>query len=350
MTELATLVGASARVAATSGRLTKVRELAAALSALQPDEIEIAAHYLAGEIPQGRIGIGYATLQAAAASAAADQERLSITEVDQRLTAIAATRGAGSAGRRAELLRELFSRATSAEQTFLLRLLVGELRQGALEGVMIEAIANAASVPVPRVRRAAMYSKNLGAVARVALLEGAAALGRFQLELFSPVSPMLAQTAADVAEALGELGGEVAFEWKMDGARIQLHKRDAEVRIYTRGLNEVTHAVPEIVELARAFPARTLILDGEAIAFDAAGRPYPFQITMRRFGRRLNVDAVRSELPIKAFFFDCLQIDGESIADRPARERFAHLTTAISAAAQMPRLIILISTPARAAS
>ena len=348
MTLLATLVGASARVAATSGRLTKVRELAAALSALQPDEIEIAAHYLAGEIPQGRIGIGYATLQAAAASAAADQGRLSIAEVDQRLTAIAATRGAGSAGRRAELLRELFSRATSAEQTFLLRLLVGELRQGALEGIMIEAIASAARVPVPQVRRAAMYSRNLGAVARVALLEGATALGRFQLELFSPVSPMLAQTAADVAEALSELGGEVAFEWKMDGARIQLHKRDAEVRIYTRGLNEVTHAVPEIVERAGAFPARTLILDGEAIAFDAAGRPHPFQITMRRFGRRLNVDAVRSELPIKAFFFDCLQIDGQSIADRPARERFAHLTTVVSATAQMPRLVTAAEPAARA--
>jgi len=213
---------------------------------------------------------------------------------------------------------------------------------------MIEAIASAARVPVTQVRRAAMYSKNLGAVARVALLEGAAALGRFQLELFSPVSPMLAQTAADVAEALGELGGEVAFEWKMDGARIQLHKRDAEVRIYTRGLNEVTHAVPEIVELAGAFPARTLILDGEAITLDAAGRPHPFQITMRRFGRRLNVDAVRSELPIKAFFFDCLQVDGESIADRPARERFAHLTTAVSAAAQMPRLITAAEPDARA--
>src|SRR5262249_3793109 len=161
------------------------------------------------------------------------------------------------------------------------------------------------------------YAPSLGAVARAALQDGGAALGAFQLELFSPVSPMLAQTAADVGEALRELPGELAFEWKMDGARIQLHKRDDEVRIYTRSLNDVTAGVPEIVARARTLAPRAVILDGEAIAFDEAGRPHPFQITMRRFGRKLKVEEVRAGLPIRAFFFDCLRLEGESIADLP---------------------------------
>ena len=348
MTLLASVVSTSERVGATSGRLTKVRELATLLTTLEPDEVGIATLYLSGEIPQGRIGIGYATLQAATTGAAAQPATLAIVDVDRRLTALAGARGAGSAARRAQLLRELFAQATAAEQTFLLRLLVGELRQGALQGVMVEAIAAAAQVPVSQVRRAAMYATSLGAVARAALLQGADALARFQLELFSPVAPMLAQTAADVAEALRELGGDVAFEWKLDGARIQLHKRDAEIRIYTRALNEVTRAVPEIVDQAVAFPASALILDGEAIALDAAGRPHPFQITMRRFGRRLNVEALRAELPIRGFFFDCLRIDAQSIADRPARERFAALAVAVPADAQVTRLISAAEPAARA--
>jgi DNA ligase-1 len=348
MTLLATLAGASERVSATAARLTKIRELATTLAGLEPEEIGIATHYLAGEIPQGRIGIGYAALQEAAAQESAQQPMLSLVEVDAALTALAGTRGAGSAGRRAQLLRELFARATPAEQTFLFRLLLGELRQGALEGIMVEAIAAAARVPVAQLRRAAMYSHSLGAVARVVLLEGAAALDRFQLELFSPVAPMLAQTATDVTAALRELGGEAALEWKMDGARIQLHKRGAEVRLYTRGLNEVTSAVPEIAEFARVFPADVLILDGEVIALDAAARPHPFQITMRRFGRKLNVEAVRSELPLRAFFFDCLRLEGESIAERPARERFAALAAAVPAEARMPQLVTASEVAARA--
>ena len=348
VTRLADLVDTSQRVAATPARSVKVRELAALLRALNADEIGIASHYLSGELPQGRIGIGYAALQAAATAPAAQPPALSILEVDRRLAVIAATRGAGSAERRAQALRELFAQATPAEQRFLLRLLAGELRQGALGGVMLDAIAAAASVAVGKVRRAAMYAKNLGTVARVALLEGAEALGGFQLELFSPVSPMLAQTAADVNEALRELHGDVAFEWKMDGARIQVHKAADAVRIYTRSLHEVTGAVPEITAQVRALPAQALILDGEAIAFDAASRPHPFQITMRRFGRRLRVEELRGELPIRAFFFDCLRIDAESIADRPARERFAALAASIPASLQIPRLITASPEAARA--
>jgi DNA ligase-1 len=386
VTLLADLVATSQRVGAASSRRTKVRELADFLKALAADEIETAVHYLSGEISQGRIGITYKALQAAtareapateveeipnvaaneaareavadAADKAADgasnaandgagdtanksaDRPLSILDVDRSLAAVADIRGTGSAARREQALRVLFSRATPAEQQFLLRLIVGELRQGALAGVMIEAVAAASQVPLPEVRRAAMYSPSLGAVARVALLEGAPHLAKFQLELFKPASPMLAETAADVAEALRELGGEAAaFEWKMDGARIQVHKASDEVRIYTRSLNEVTGAVPEIVELVRTLGAHTLILDGEAIAFDPSGRPRPFQITMRRFGRKLDVESLRAELPIRAFFFDCLLVDEQSLADRPTRERIAALNAVVPAALCIPRLV-----------
>jgi DNA ligase 1 len=348
MTLIASLVRTSQRVGATAARLEKVQELASFLQTLEPDEIGIGALYLSGDTPQGRIGVGFASLQAAAAERAAALATLSIADVDRQLALLGATRGTGSGAGRAKLLQELFSRATADEQQFLLRLVTGELRQGALAGVMVDAIAAAARLPMQQVRRAAMYSQSLGEVARAALLHGAAGLQRFQLELFAPIAPMLAQTATDVAEALRELPGDVAFEWKLDGARIQAHKRDAEVRLYTRALNDVTHAVPEIVDLVRAFPAPALILDGEAIAFDSSGRPHPFQITMRRFGRKLNVEAVRAGLPIKAFFFDCLRLGDQSIADRPARERFAALDAAVPEAWRVPRLITAAEPAARA--
>ena len=338
MTLLATLVDVSQRVGATAGRLAKVRELAGCLRALDAAEIEIGVLYLSGETPQGRIGIGYAVLQATRAAAAAAEPTLSIADVDSRLTEIAGIRGAGSTARRSAALHDLFSRATPVEQDFLVRLLVGELRQGALAGVMVDAIASASGLPVAEVRRAAMYSKNLGAVARVAMLDGSAALTQFELVLMSPIAPMLAQTAADVDEALAQFG-EAAFEWKMDGARIQVHKLEDTVRIYTRSLNEVSAAVPEVVEVVRALPARELILDGETIAFNAGGRPHPFQITMRRFGRKLEVEKLRAELPMQAFFFDCLRWDGRSVADRPARERFAALAAAVPESLRIPQLI-----------
>jgi DNA ligase-1 len=348
VTLFAHLVGASQRVSATSARTLKVQELAAFLKALPPEEIETAVHYLSGDIPQGRIGIGYSALRAIVSKAPAGAQTLTIAEVDHGLSTIARLRGTGSAARRAEALRDLSARSTPGEAAFLLRLLTGELRQGALAGVMIDAIAAAAALPPAEARRAAMYSKSLGAVARAAILEGASSLGRFQLELFSPVAPMLAQTAADVGEALEGLRGEVAFEWKMDGARIQVHKEGEEVRVYTRALNEVTLSVPEIVGAARGLPARSLVLDGEAIVFDASERPRPFQITMRRFGRKLDIDKLRAELPIRAFYFDCLSVDGRSIADLPTRERFLTLAQAVPAALQVPRLITSSEPAARA--
>jgi DNA ligase-1 len=348
VTLLADLVGASQRVGASAARTTKVRELADFLRALPADEIAIAVHYLSGETPQGRTGIGHALLRQAAAGGSAAEPSLSLLEIDRALGEIGALRGAGSAARRVEALENLFSRATPAEQKFLIALLVGELRQGALEGVMIDAIAKAADLRADHVRRAAMYAGDLGAVANAALAEGAAGLGRFRLELFSPVAPMLAQTAPDVEEAMQTLHGAVALEWKMDGARIQVHKRADAVRIFTRTLNEVTSALPEIVEAAREFAAQELVLDGEAIALDRAGRPLPFQITMRRFGRRLNVEELRRELPMSAFYFDCLLLDGRSVADRPTSERFAALVQAVPVGLRMPRLITASPTAARA--
>jgi DNA ligase 1 len=339
MTLLAALVTTSQKVGATSARLAKVRELATTLRTLEPSEIETAVQYLAGEIPQGKFGVSYAMLQAASQMPAAPEATLTITETDRRVGEIAVIRGSGSTATRAAALRELFSLATAPEQEFLVRLLVGELRQGALAGVMVDAIASASELPVATVRRAAMYARNLGEVARLAMVEGADALTRFQLELFSPVVPMLAQTAADVDEALEQLEGAVAFEWKMDGARIQVHKSGNEVRIYTRTLNEVTEAVAEIVEAVRALPAHSAILDGEAIAFTAKGRPHPFQITMRRFGRRRDVEKLRSELPIRGYFFDCLRLDAESLIDRPTRERFDALARALPEDLRVPRLV-----------
>lgn len=340
MSSFVDLVAVSQRVGATTARLAKVRELAGCLRAVEPSEIDTAVHYLSGEIPQGRFGIGYAALRKAGeASGVAAAAKLTIDDVDRSIADVAALHGSGSAARRAQALQALFRRATRDEQEFLIRLLVGELRQGALEGVMVDAIAAAADIPVEQIRRAAMYAKNLGAVARVALIEGAASLAQFQLQPLSPIAPMLAQTAADVGEALAQLGGEVAFEWKMDGARIQLHKAGDSVRIYTRSSNEVTAAVPEIVETAQSLPARELILDGEAIAFTAGGRPHPFQVTMRRFGRKLDVEKLRSELPMQAFFFDCLHFEGDSLTGRPARERFDALARAVPPALIIPRLI-----------
>ena len=270
--------------------------------------------------------------------AAASAPALTLAEVDAALARIAATGGKGSTGERAAQLRSLFDRATRTEQDFLVRLLIGELRQGALAGVMVDAIAAAANVSVGDVRRAAMFAGNLGAVARAALTEGAPGLARFAIELHRPVQPMLAQPARDLDDALGTLG-TAALEWKLDGARVQVHKSGDDVRVYTRNLNDVTAAVPEIVEAVAALPARALVLDGEAIALAPGGAPKPFQETMRRFGRKLNVAQLRAELPLAAFFFDCLRRDDEPLVDAPAHARFDALAASLPPALVVPRLV-----------
>lgn len=347
MTLLATLVATSARVSGTSARSAKIRLLADCLRALDADELELGVLYLSGEIRQGRIGIGPAALRACI-QGVASTPALEIAEVDRRLDELAQVRGTGSTARRAALLRDLFGRATADEQAFLLRLMVGELRQGALAGVMIDAISKVIDQPLPEVRRAAMYEGNLGAIARLGRERGIEGLRGFQLQVMSPVAPMLAQVAGDVDEALETIEGEVAFEWKMDGARIQVHKQGDDVRIFTRGLNEVTAAVPEIADAARALPAAQLVLDGEAIAFTSAGRPHAFQTTMRRFGRKLDVSRMQRELPMRAYYFDCLRRDDAGLAERPACERFAALSAVVPADQLIPRLITRSSEAAAA--
>jgi DNA ligase 1 len=336
VTLLAEVVRASAAVAATSSRLEKTRLIAQCLRALEPGEVEIALPYLSGEVRQGKLTIGYATLRSAMGGAAA-APGLTLTEIDAAFDALKTVKGKGSAGARQARLKELFEKATAEEQDFLLRLLVGELRQGALEGVMLEAVAAAANLEPAEVRRAATFAGGIAQVARAALAGGRTALEQFAIRLMQPVLPMLAQPCEDVETALGALGTAL-FEWKLDGARVQVHKAGDDIRVFTRNLNDVTAAVPEVVTALRDVSS-SLILDGEAIALRADGRPHPFQVTMRRFSRKLEVDALRAELPLSVFFFDCLLRDGAPLVDRGARERHDILREALPAACVTPSLI-----------
>ena len=331
------LVQTSRQVAATSGRLAKIDLLATLLKQAPPAEIETAIAYLSGAVRQSKLGVGWATLQAARVDAA-QEPSLAIADIDATLTGLAATAGKGSAAAKAKLLRELFARATADEQDFLVRLLTGELRQGALEGIMVEAVAKAAGLPASDVRRAAMLAGTLGAVAVAALTEGAPGLVRFAVRLFQCVTPMLAQTASDVAEALSRTS-PAAFEYKLDGARIQVHKSGDEVKVFSRLLNDVTVAVPEVVEAVRLLPFHDVILDGEAIALNAAGWPLPFQTTMRRFGRKLDVGALRSELPLTPFFFDILYADGFSLLAESYARRYDVLAGAVTGTQRPPCIV-----------
>jgi DNA ligase-1 len=251
---------------------------------------------------------------------------------------MASITGAGSKGERVRILADLFARATNEERDFLARLLLGELRQGALESLMIDAVAAAASLPAPAVRQAAMVAHGIVPVALAALTEGANGLRRFALALMQPIAPMLAQPAADVGEALRVLG-TAAFEWKVDGARVQVHKAGDDVRIFTRSRNDVTASAPEIVAAVRASAVPELILDGEAIALQANGAPQPFQVTMRRFGRTLDVPAMQASLPLSVFFFDCLRFGPDALTDAPASERVDALSRALPHGLLIPRLV-----------
>jgi DNA ligase-1 len=324
-------------VAATASRLEKTRLLAECLRVLEPGEVEIALPYLSGEIRQGRLALGYAALKSAIGNAA-PAAGLSVRDVDSAFERLKLVKGRGAASLRQAELRNLVAKATAQEQDFLLRLIAGELRQGALEGVMLEAIAAAANLPAAEVRRAATFAGAMAPVARAALAGGRGALAQFSVRLMQPVLPMLAQPAADLAAALGELGTAL-LEWKLDGARIQVHKSGSDVRVFTRNLNDVTARVPEIVSAVSASNARSVIVDGEAIALRRDGRPHPFQVTMRRFGRKLEVDALRSELPLSVFFFDVLLRDGEALVDRAAGERHDILRQALPLAFVTPSLV-----------
>ena len=331
------LVETSLGVAAQGGRLAKVERLAGLLSRAAPDEVEPAVAFLMGELPV-RLGVGPARLREVRSVRPAAEATLGLGDVVRAFAEVAGVAGRGSGAERLRLLRDLLGRATEAEQVFLVRLMVGELRQGALEGVMLDAVARALDLPRDEVRRAWMLEGNLPRVARIAASEGRAGLARLDVTVFRPLKPMLASPADDVEEALERLG-EAAFEHKLDGARVQVHKDGAEVRAYTPRLNDVTAAVPEIVEAVSALPARELVLDGETLVLRADGRPQPFQTTMRRFGRKLDVDRMRAELPLRVFFFDCLRCDGQSLVDQPGTARVAALAETLPAALRMARSV-----------
>jgi DNA ligase 1 len=326
----------SDKVALSSARGAKVEHLAACLRRLEPAEAAIGVAYLTGQLRQRQIGVGFATLREP--TAAADAPSLTLGRVDAALERIGRQTGPGSQAERRRLLAELLARATTAEQDFLRRLLLGELRQGALEGVMLEAVARAVGASSRDVLRAFLLQGSLTAVAEAALRDGVAGLRSFQLEVGRPIRPMLAQTAPDLPTALARTG-PAAVEWKLDGARIQVHVRGSEVRVFTRSLDDVTARVPELVEAARALPAQSVLLDGETLALREDGRPYPFQVTAGRFGSRLDPERMRASLPLTPFFFDLLHVDGEDLVDRGVGERHAALAALVPERWQVPRIV-----------
>jgi DNA ligase 1 len=327
----------SRTLADTSARLKKIEILASCLSRLRPDEVPVSVAYLSGELPQGSIGIGWAYIRDLP-EAAAETPSLQLLDVDEALSRIANATGRGSQAARRRELADLYGRATEQEQRFLTALLLGELRQGALEGVMIEAIARAAGVASSDVRRAFMVAGDLSEVAAAAIANGRDALANFALTLLQPLQPMLAQTATDLHAAMARVH-PAAVEWKVDGARIQAHKAGNEVRVFTRNLADISARVPEIVEALHVLPAKAVILDGEAIALRQDARPHPFQVTMSRFGSKLGVDELRRSVPLSTFFFDCLHLDGDDLIDLPGAQRFNALAERLPEDLIVPRMI-----------
>ena len=340
---------ASTEVGASSARTAKITRLAGLLAAAavdgDPSLVAVVVSWLSGELPQRQIGVGWAALRSL--PAAAEEPSLGVAGVHAAFTEIGSVSGKGSQLRRAELLSAVFGAATDVEQTFLRRLLGGELRQGALVGVMADAVAKAADIPAAEVRRAAMLGGDLPAVAAAALFDGRSALAAFTLRVGRPVGPMLAQTATGVADALEKLGGTAIFEAKLDGARVQIHRDGQVVSVFTRSLDDVTARLPEVVDAALALPVTSLIADAEAIALREDGRPHRFQVTASRFGRgggrggkdrSADVAAARAAQPLSVFFFDLLQVDGNDLLDLSTTERLAALDAIVPESQRVRRL------------
>jgi DNA ligase-1 len=321
-------------VAGTSARLAKIETLAGALRAAGPLEVPVAVAYLSGELPQRQIGVGWAALRDGFTPA--DAPALTLSDVDTAFSAIGAVSGKGSAAARKALVGELFGRATRDEQRFLVGLLSGELRQGALEGVMTEAVARAASVPVAEVRRAMMLRGSLGAVAAAAVSGGSDALAAFGLEVGRPVRPMLAASAPTIGDALAKAGIPAAVEWKLDGIRIQAHLSEGNVRLFTRTLDDITARLPEVVAVLARFGVSSAVLDGELIALREDGRPLPFQDTA---ARTASLDVKGPPVPVSLFLFDVLHLEGADLIDTPDSDRHAALARAVPAELLMPRLV-----------
>ncbi|MFI5488326.1 ATP-dependent DNA ligase [Micromonospora echinaurantiaca] len=345
------LAATSAAVGATSGRRAKVELLAEALRRLDPAEIAAGAGWLAGELRQRQTGVGWASLRDL--PPAAEQPTLTVTAVDAAFDEIAAVHGPGSQARRRALLGALFGAATADEQRLLTALFSGELRQGAQAGLLADAVAKAAGVPLTAVRRALLLAGDLRAVAVAALTGGAAALATFGLRVGRPLAPMLAQSAPSVDEALAATGTPAVVDVKLDGIRIQVHRSGSEIAVFTRSLDDITTRVPEVVAAVRALPARELVLDGEAIGLDATGRPLPFQETASRAARRttpsttgrapvapavLAAAETTGQPVLTPYFFDLLHLDGADLIDLPGRDRWAALAGAVDASLLVGRM------------
>ncbi|MDV3222025.1 ATP-dependent DNA ligase [Intrasporangium sp.] len=340
---LADVVATSRTVATTSSRTAKVEALAACLahaSADGPETVEVVAAHLAGALPQRRLGVSWRGLRSLPEPAAGTS--LTVLEVDAAATELASVSGSGSAARRSALVRSLFGRATADEQQWLRGLITGETRQGAGDGVMLQAIAKAAGVPDAAVRRAVMLAGHAGPVARAALHGGAEALARLTLDVGRPLRPMLAGSAPDVAAALAAIGDEALVETKLDGIRLQAHvdRRGPipDVRLFTRTLEEVTDRMPEIVEALAELEVDTAVLDGEVIALRDDGRPEPFQVTGARTASSADPERLRTDVPLTPYFFDLLHVDGEDLVDETAHTRWGRLALTVPGAWLPPRV------------
>jgi DNA ligase-1 len=250
------------------------------------------------------------------------ERTLTITEARRSLEAIAETTGYGSREKKERLIKALLSLASPVEAKYLVKIFIGDMRTGFHEGLMEQAVSKAFEIPLEAVQRASMTIGNIGEVAAIAKREGNEGLSKIGFTVFRPVSLMLAQMANNVAEALKEHGGKTAFEYKFDGARVQIHKLGDEVRIFSRRLTDITESLPEIIEIARKnVKANEAILEGEVIAVDNIGNPIPFQHLMRRFRRVHAIEDMAEKIPVKLYLFDILYLNGESLISAPYLQR-----------------------------
>ncbi len=345
-TAFASLAHLARNLEATPRRLEKRALLADFLRSLRRDEVAPAVHLVIGrvfaEADERALNVGWATLRKALEGkrqTTLTAEPLTVLEVSRAFAAIAAAHGPDSVRERRRLLDSLLGRATPEERDVLLHIIFGEMRIGVSEGVMLEGIADAAGVDADAVRSAHMFLGDLGKVAEIALTAGLAGLRTSGLRLLSPVKPMLAEMAEDLEAVLQEHGGETAIEFKLDGARIQIHRDGDAVRIFSRRLSDVTDSLPELVAFARGLPARRFVLEGEVVAVDHSGKPLPFQDLMRRFRRVHDIEAAAREIPLQLYLFDLLALEGDSLIDAPYRERWAHLETLVPREVLTPRRI-----------
>jgi DNA ligase 1 len=334
---LASLVEVSERVGRTSRRKEKAELIADFMRRVRGGEIALAASYLAGRLRQGRIGIGWNLIERARHDLGSVSEPLHLNELNDRLQAMSEEGGAGSTERKIRGLREILSRCEERERVFIISLIMGELRQGAMEGMVLEGLALASSLSREALRQALMFSGDLGEVARAALEEGVNGLARFGPVLFRPISPMLASPVEGEREAALRLG-EAGWEYKIDGARVQIHKSGERVVVFSRNLLDVTRSVPEVADFAGRLPMESAILEGEVIALAPDGAPLPFQTTMRRFGRIKGVSRTRGEIPLTLFLFDLLYLDGEPLFETAYGERVEALSRRASAHL-IPRIV-----------